>query len=171
MQFTSGDSQASLPPNYTFQARDNGSHNVNGFTFKTLGSQTLTATDTVTSSITGSSAPIIVVSDFPLTATGRILRVPLGKPFSLVVATFTDADPAPGPATNFSALIDWGDGTSSLGVVSGPNSGRFLVSGSHQYSTLSAIEKDTVTITIQDSGGFITNVKSNLRFWPRLSSN
>jgi hypothetical protein len=170
VQFTSSDGQASLPPNYAFQAGDNGSHTVSGFTLKTPGSQTVTAADTVASSITG-SAMIPVVSDPPLTAMSRTLRVPLGRPFFLVVATFTDADPTPGPSANFSATIDWGDGTSSPGVVTGPDGGPFLVSGSHQYNNLAALAKDIVTVTIRDNGGAVAVVTTNLRFWPRPFSN
>ena len=55
VHFTSTDSQAGLPGNYTFTSGgdDNGVHTfTNGVTFKTAGSQTFTATDTLTSSIT-----------------------------------------------------------------------------------------------------------------------
>jgi hypothetical protein len=52
VHFKSSDLQAVLPSDYTFVAGDNGVHTFSG-TLKTAGSQTLTATDTVTSSITG----------------------------------------------------------------------------------------------------------------------
>ena len=42
-----------MPANYTFTAADNGVHTFTGLTLKTAGSQTVTATDTVTTSITG----------------------------------------------------------------------------------------------------------------------
>jgi hypothetical protein len=52
--FSSSDSAAVKPANYTFVSGDNGSHAfTNGVTMQTSGSQTITATDTVTSSITG----------------------------------------------------------------------------------------------------------------------
>ena len=58
VHFTSSDGQAGLPANYTFTAGDAGVHTfTNGVTLNTTGSQTVTATDTVTSSITGSSPP------------------------------------------------------------------------------------------------------------------
>jgi hypothetical protein len=54
VHFSSSDSQAALPADYTFKASDAGVHVfTNGVTLKTAGSQTLTATDTVTSSLTG----------------------------------------------------------------------------------------------------------------------
>src|SRR5207244_359796 len=54
VHFTSSDGQAVLPANYTFNSGDAGVHMfTNGVTLKTAGSQSVTATDTVTSSITG----------------------------------------------------------------------------------------------------------------------
>jgi hypothetical protein len=52
VHFTSSDTKAVLPGDYTFVAGDHGSHFFT-VTFNTAGPQTLTATDTVTSSITG----------------------------------------------------------------------------------------------------------------------
>src|SRR5438445_286859 len=51
ISFTSTDSQAGLPANYTFMAADLGVHTFS-ITLETAGSQALTATDTVTSTIT-----------------------------------------------------------------------------------------------------------------------
>jgi hypothetical protein len=55
VQFSSSDSQAILPANYTFTASDGGVHTFSA-TLGTAGSQSLTATDTATSSITGTHA-------------------------------------------------------------------------------------------------------------------
>ena len=55
VHFSSTDSQALLPTNYTFLPGDNGSHKfTNGVTLKTAGSQSVTANDTATTSIKGS---------------------------------------------------------------------------------------------------------------------
>jgi hypothetical protein len=48
------------------------------------------------------------------------------------IASFTDLD-AGDLASAFTATIDWGDGTTSAGVVSGSN-GAFTLSGTHAYS-------------------------------------
>ena len=48
--------QAVLPANYTFTAGDDGIHTFPRVTLKTAGTQTITATDTVTGSITGTRA-------------------------------------------------------------------------------------------------------------------
>jgi hypothetical protein len=56
VHFSSTDGQAVLPGNYAFTLGDGGVHVFsNGVTLKTAGNQTVTATDTVTSSITGSA--------------------------------------------------------------------------------------------------------------------
>jgi hypothetical protein len=49
-----------------------------------------------------------------------------------VVARFTDSDLI-SSASDFSASINWGDDTSSPGIVSGSN-GSFTVSGTHSYA-------------------------------------
>jgi hypothetical protein len=75
VHFTSSDGQAVLPSNYVFQPSDNGVHTfTNGVTLKTSGTQSITATDVTTPTITGSqtgiqinpaSASILLVSGFP----------------------------------------------------------------------------------------------------------
>src|SRR5207253_333984 len=56
VHFTSSDSQAVLPSNYTFVGGDAGVHTfTNGVALKTSGSQTVTGSDTVTSSVNGSA--------------------------------------------------------------------------------------------------------------------
>jgi hypothetical protein len=71
--FTSSDLQAALPANYTFTSTDAGVHTFS-VTLKTAGSQSITATDTTTSSITGTQSGItinaasakgLLVSGFP----------------------------------------------------------------------------------------------------------
>jgi len=55
IHFTSSDPAAVLPANYTFVAADNGNHAFSGgLKLKTVGTQWVRATDTVTASITGS---------------------------------------------------------------------------------------------------------------------
>src|SRR6185369_13389910 len=59
--FTSSDAQATLPANYTFSGADAGIHTfVSGVTLKTSGTQAVSATDTVTATITGTQAAINV---------------------------------------------------------------------------------------------------------------
>src|SRR5207253_1265041 len=73
----------------------------------------------------------------------------------VTVATFTDSDE---PASAFKATIDWGDGTTSTGTISGPDSsGTFTVTGSHTYPEDGETESDTVDVyaikvTVTDGG-------------------
>jgi fibronectin type 3 domain-containing protein len=61
VSFTSSDSQAVLPANYTFVSGDGGVHSFTA-TLKTAGTQSITATDAVTAAITGTEAGIAVNS-------------------------------------------------------------------------------------------------------------
>jgi hypothetical protein len=59
IHFTSSDSAAALPANYTFLSTDNGVHTFS-VTLNTVATQTVTATDTPNSQFTGISGPISV---------------------------------------------------------------------------------------------------------------
>jgi hypothetical protein len=59
INFRSSDGAAVLPANYTFLSTDNGVHTFS-VTLNTVGTQTVTATDTTNSQITGISGPITV---------------------------------------------------------------------------------------------------------------
>lgn len=113
-----------------------------GFT----GSVTVTDVDNPFNS--GHSAFTATVSDAALKATGEKLVSP--NPVDGEVATFSDANPY-GSVDDFTATIDWGDGTPvTPGRVSGPVGGPFSVAGTHTYATLG---KKTITVTIVDDGG------------------
>jgi hypothetical protein len=101
------------------------------------------------------------VADAPFQGTGKSLAL---KPpiftFSGMVATFTDADPG-GVLADYTATIDWGDGTTGPGTI-GFSNGVFTVSGSHAYKFFFGTRK--ITITITDLGGSITTVVSTIQF-------
>ncbi|HVE84331.1 MAG TPA: PKD domain-containing protein, partial [Myxococcales bacterium] len=62
IRFTSSDAQATLPASYAFTAGDSGRHTfTGGVRFGTAGTQSVTATDQVTASITGTQGGIQVV--------------------------------------------------------------------------------------------------------------
>lgn len=71
-----------------------------------------------------------------------------GVPFNPVLGSFGDANPF-APAGDFSATIDWGDGSSSLGTITGSPS-AFSVSGAHTYVTPANF---TILTTVNDEGG------------------
>jgi hypothetical protein len=90
IHFSSSDSLATLPADYTFAAADNGVHTFNAV-FRTAGSQSLTATD-ITGNISGSQSGIAVVSaaaDHFLVAPS-VSSTTAGTPFDITV-TVQDA--------------------------------------------------------------------------------
>jgi FG-GAP-like repeat/FG-GAP repeat len=89
------------------------------------------------------------VADAPLTATGVAFSTTVGDPFSVTVATFTDADPG-GVASDYQVAIDWGDGSTSAGTVTAHTGGGFDASAEHTYATAGS---KTVTVTVTDAGG------------------
>src|SRR5439155_20626309 len=59
VHFTGGGTSPTLPADYTFVGGDNGAHTfTNGVTLTQSGNRTVTATDTVTGSITGTSGTL-----------------------------------------------------------------------------------------------------------------
>jgi len=107
---------------------------------------TVTVTETgpggATASATGTAsvAEADALSGAPVAITAQV-----GVPFTGAVATFTDTDTANVPS-DFVATIDWGDATTSAGIVSG-GGGSFTVSGTHTYAAQGSF---TVTVTLTD---------------------
>jgi hypothetical protein len=91
VHFTSSDAKAVLPADYTFTAADAGTHYYFSATLKTAGTQSITARDTATASVTGTRDGITV---YAAQASRFIIFAPssvsAGEPFSLTV-TVTDA--------------------------------------------------------------------------------
>jgi Fibronectin type III domain len=87
--------------------------------------------------------------DAPLSATGKSVSGMAGVKLSATVATFTDADPN-GVVSDYTASIDWGDGSTTAGTISAAAGGGFEVTGSHTYT---AAGRYTTGVTINDVGG------------------
>jgi len=84
-------------------------------------------TDTASKTWTGTT------SDPPITAHGTTVSSTEGASFSGKVATFDDPDTS-ATTSEYSATIDWGDGSStSAGTISG-SGGSFTVNGTHTYT-------------------------------------
>jgi hypothetical protein len=60
VHFSSSDSKATLPSNYTFKASDHGVHTFTGLVFKRTGTQTLTVADTVNGGLTATDSISVV---------------------------------------------------------------------------------------------------------------
>jgi parallel beta-helix repeat protein len=123
--------------------------------FNVLGSHTYAdegtfpTTVTVTSGSPPSSSGITttyerivnVTESDVLSGIGTIIAATEFTPFSGRVATFSHTGYPGNPAADFSATIDWGDGTTTQGTVSSGVSGSFLyVSGSHTYQQFGSFQ-------------------------------
>src|SRR5262249_9748942 len=100
----------------------------------------------------GASATVldnVSVSDAPLTASGATLSATAGVSANLTVASFIDADPS-GTASDYTAMISWGDDSSSTGTIAANDQGSFSVTGSHTYQNTGT---DTISVSIIDQGG------------------
>src|SRR5262249_34834341 len=81
---------------------------------------------------------------------GNPINATEGQAFSGIVATFVDPG-SPDPASNFTATIDWGDGTTEAGTVTG-GSGSYTGTGTHTYTdTIVGINFYSVTVTEIDA--------------------
>ena len=96
----------------------------------------------------GQSGIATVVASPPL-VTGLPVAATESQSFSGMVATFIDTDSAL-MATDFTAIINWGDGTSASGAItaSGAADNHFIIRGSHTYATAGTY---IVTVTVHDA--------------------
>ena len=145
VQFSSSDGAAALPASYTFQANDGGVHSFSGVTLKTAGSQTVTATDTSTSSITGGqSVTVNPGSATQLTLSGLTSQT-AGSAQSLTVSA---QDAYGNTATGYRGTVQF---SSSDGAAALPASYTFQANdgGVHSFSgvTLKTAGSQTVTAT------------------------
>jgi autotransporter-associated beta strand protein len=85
VHFTSTDNQATLPPDYTFIAADQGTHTFS-ITLNTAGLQSLTATDTVVGTVAGTQAGIVVHNPPPAITDVSPTSAPEGGAFTLLVS-------------------------------------------------------------------------------------
>jgi len=102
------------------------------------------------------AADTVKVADAPLLAVGNEIDVSQGVTASNVtVASFVDTGGADAVG-DYTATIDWGDGTTTTGTVSISN-GTLNVVGSHAYA---ATGHYPVKVTIQDEGGATATANS-----------
>jgi hypothetical protein len=94
----------------------------------------VTVTDTQTQDRATAESLATVAAVAPnLFVTAQNLTATSGQTFSGLVATFTDANTS-ATAGSFTATINWGDGTTSAGVITADPKGGFHVSGTHTYT-------------------------------------
>jgi hypothetical protein len=166
VRFRSSDPQAVLPANYTFVAADNGVHTFSA-TLKTAGTQALTATDTITTSITGTQAGIgvvpaaarsIVVAGFPSPETAGVAGV----------FTVTAKDPYGNIATGYRGTVHF---TSSDSQALLPAGYTFAASdnGVHSFgANLSTAGNQSLTAT--DSANSLSGTQAGIVVKPAAAS-
>jgi hypothetical protein len=111
-------------------------------------------------------ATAVTITDAPLTNLAVVPpKATAGSPLgSVTVATFTDTNPA-GVASDFTAVVSWGDGSvSSLtaaggGIVANAN-GSFAVVAGHTYAGPTA--GLTFSVTVHDAGGASASTATTL---------
>jgi uncharacterized protein (TIGR03118 family) len=99
------------------------------------------------------------IADAALTAEHATFNAPESVSMTQVVATFTD-DNSNAAFSDFSATINWGDGSTSAGVITQPSGlgTPFLVSGTHKYDDSGGSQEMDgfpVIVTITDVGGSV----------------
>jgi len=172
VHFTSTDPQAVLPANYTFVAGDNGVHTFQASTtLKTAGKQSITATDTATSSLTGSltnitvspsTAVVLVVSGFPTSVAAGAAQT----------FTVTAMDAFGNVATGYTGTVHF---TSSDGLASLPANYTFTTAddGKHTFTAtlntvgtqwIMATDTSKSTITGTESGIQVTSATLDILF-------
>ncbi|HEV3343343.1 MAG TPA: DUF4214 domain-containing protein [Pirellulales bacterium] len=116
---------------------------------------TVVLSDDAPGTATGTATAMIDVADASLTATGTAVSSVEFTTFSGLVAAFTDADPN-GTASDYTATIAWGDGTTTAGTVASA-AGHFAVGGSHAYAEDGSY---TIKVHVADVGGSTATANS-----------
>jgi hypothetical protein len=123
------------------------------------GSDTITVTvNDVDNTNSATASTSVSVSDAALSAAGATVNPVEGVAGTQTVATFTDADPA-GAGSDYQATINWGDGTTTTGMIA-PGAAGFQVLGAHAYAEEGS---DAIKVTISDAGGTSTNASSTAK--------
>jgi fibronectin-binding autotransporter adhesin len=163
--FSSSDSQAALPSQYTFTAPDAGRHTF-AATFKTAGSgQILIAGDTVATTLFGTQNNITVKPGAPRTLTLGIAASAAAGDFLPVTITAQDGF---GNAANFLGAVHF---TSSDANAALPPDYTFTPTdaGSHRF-TLMLATAGAQTVTIADTAGALTSASGSVNINPGRAS-
>jgi hypothetical protein len=154
IHFTSTDAQASLPASYTFTPADAGSHTFS-VTLKTAATQSVTATDIVSSAVKGTASGLVVspAAASRLALNGLPANATVGGSQSFSVSA---QDPYGNVATGFTGKVHF---ASSDAQASLPADYVFTTNdkGMHTFSmTFATAGTQSVTVTCPASGLSIT---------------
>jgi hypothetical protein len=147
----------------TISANNFGGYDVTGsHTYAIEGGLAFSVTITDVGGSTATANGMAAVADAPLSANGLSLTETQGVAFNAVLASFTDAN-LQSTASDFKAVITWGDGTISNGTVSQNSAGNFSVLGSYKY----ALAGDySISIQIFDAGGASATASDSVHVVP-----
>jgi hypothetical protein len=144
--FTSSAAQATLPAAYTFTSSDAGVHTFSA-SLQTAGTQSLTATDTVKSSVTGTQSGIVISPTNPVRFTvAAPANATTGKPFSITVTAW---DAYNNIATNYTGTVSF-TSTDGAAVLPAPYTFTTADKGVHTFTngvTLKTAGTQTITAT------------------------
>ena len=167
IHFTSSDVQAGLPASFKFSAANDGTFTFT-VTLKTAGSQSITATDTTTSQITGTlsginvspaSASELTISGLPSTATAGVAES----------FTITAYDAYGNVATGYTGTVQF---SSNDPAASLPSSYPFTSTngGTHTFS-LTFETAGTQSLTVTDTASHLTATQSGIIVAPAAPTN
>ncbi|QJW98777.1 beta strand repeat-containing protein [Frigoriglobus tundricola] len=143
VHFTSTDGQAGLPADYTFTAADAGVHTFT-VTLKTVGSESVTATDTATGAITGAATATVSTSAGTTFAVSAPSAATAGTAFTVTVTAQTSSG---GTNTGYRGTVHF---TSTDGQAGLPADYTFTAAdaGTHTFTvTLKTAGSKSVTAT------------------------
>jgi hypothetical protein len=150
VQLTSSDTGATLPASYTFTSADHGVHAFN-VTFATTGNQTVTATDTSTSSITGSAS--VTVDAAPVATHFAVIAMPSAYAGTSTQLLVVALDASNHVVPDYTGTVQL---TSSDSAATLPASYTFTAAdhGVHAFAvTFATTGSQTVTATGTSSAG------------------
>lgn len=116
-------------------------------TFAEEGTHTGTVVVTDPTGLSTTLSFTVPVADAPIALSCDTPAVSL-QAFSGTVADLHDGNPA-APVSDFTATIDWGDGSTSSGAVSG-SGGDYTIAGAHTYASTGYFD---VNVHVDDEGG------------------
>ena len=170
VNITTTDAQATIPPSVNFMQGNNGVVQFQ-VVFRTAGEVSVTASNGIA---TGTGSGIVLQgapANFAVAPAKPSIDFPAGVSVSRVLATVKGINP--NNAADFTAIINWGDGTPpSQGILQPPQSsgGDYLVVGTHLYSSINIFPLSVQVTRISTGGADLANLKAVV-LTPQQSNN
>src|SRR5262249_37183266 len=104
----------------------------------------------------------VAVADAAIDLASRSGATVEGVPFNGAVAHLFDHDPRTLTSRHYSATIDWGDGTTTVGTIVPGDQGGFDVVGTHTYPRFRKTPYP-IGVAVQDGDGTQATTTASLR--------